>query len=203
MISIKPIDGFVWLPLTLGSLLILQPRLHYEVQARLLAVTRRPRWAVSGFAILFFPGILLHEASHYLMAKLLGVPTGRFSLTPRDLKDGRLQLGFVEVAQAGLLRDALIGAAPLLAGAAFVAYAGLAQLEFDLVWESLAAGDAAGLLDALAGLPLSWRYGVWFYLTMAVSSTMMPSASDRGATFWIIWWHSYFGLISVTTAGSG
>lgn len=181
MITLNPIDGFVWLPLTLGPLLFLQPRLHHEVQALFLLLTRSPRAAVTLFAALFFPGVLLHEASHYLMARLLDVPTGRFSLVPRELKNGQLQLGFVEVAKADVVRESLIGAAPLVAGSLFITYAGLAQLEFDLLWRFLADGDAAGLPGVLAALPANWSAWMWLYLTIAVSSTMMPSASDRRA----------------------
>lgn len=39
----------------------------------------------AGMALLWFvllPGVVLHEISHWLMARLLGVPTGRLCLTP-------------------------------------------------------------------------------------------------------------------------
>ncbi len=48
------------------------------------------------------------------MAKLLGVRTGKFSLIPQPLPDGHLQLGYVEAAHSDILRDSLVGAAPLI-----------------------------------------------------------------------------------------
>ena len=63
----------------------------------------------------------MHELSHFLSAKILGVQTGRFSLIPQAQANGKLRLGYVETATGGFVRDALIGAAPLVAGSAFVA----------------------------------------------------------------------------------
>ena len=56
------------------------------------------------------------------MAKLLGVQTGKFSLIPQAQPNGKLRLGYVETASGGFIRDALIGAAPLVTGSLFVAY---------------------------------------------------------------------------------
>jgi hypothetical protein len=175
--------------LLLVPLLVLQRSLHREAQAIFLIVTRRRDVSLVLFSLLFFPGVLLHEASHYLTAVVLGVHTGGFSLIPRPLPDGRLQLGYVETAKSDWLRDALIGAAPLLAGGAFVAYAGLAQLGLLAVWQGWLAGGppgdlAARLQGALAALPQVYArpdFWLWFYLIFAVSSTMFPSASDRRA----------------------
>ncbi len=146
-----------------------------------MLLTRRADIAIVLFSLLLFPGILLHEGSHYLMAHLLGVRTGGFSLIPRPMADGRLQLGYVETVRADPLREALIGVAPLLSGGAFVAYAGLMPLGLLALWERVGAlGWQVWLaaLPDLAGRPDFW---LWFYLVLAVSSTMMPSAADRDA----------------------
>jgi hypothetical protein len=169
-----------WLLLLLGPLLVLQRRLHLETQAVFLLLTRRGDLALVLFSVLFFPGVLLHEASHFLMARLVGVRTGRFSVLPRPLPGGRLQLGYVETASADIFRDALIGLAPLLAGGLFVAYAGLYRLELPAAWESLVNGST-DLLPALSNLQAKPDFWLWFYLTLAVSSTMLPSPSDRHA----------------------
>ncbi|TAK11256.1 MAG: hypothetical protein EPO32_12755 [Anaerolineae bacterium] len=172
-------DGFLWLVATLFPLLFIQPWLHREIQVLFLLLTRRADIATILFALLFFPGVLLHEASHFLMAKALFVPTGRFSLLPRQMKNGMLQLGYVETAKVDWLREFLIGLAPLLAGGAVVAYAGVARLGLSALWGPLAAGDGPALLAALAALPAQPDFVLWFYLTATVSATMMPSASDR------------------------
>ena len=175
------LDGFFWLLLLLGPFLIVQRGLHREVQAIFLLITRRADIALALFSLSFFPGILLHEGSHYLTARLCGVRTGRFSLIPRPLDDGRLQLGFVETAPADWLREALIGIAPLLTGGLFVAYAGLVRLGLLTLWQALVSGGAAALIEALPGVFDQPDYWLWFYLTFTISSTMLPSASDRRA----------------------
>lgn len=86
--------------------------LHRELQAVFLTLTRRPDAALGLFALFLFPGVLLHEVSHWAAARLLGVPTGRISLIPRALPGGRLRLGYVQTAQTNLVKDALIGLRP-------------------------------------------------------------------------------------------
>jgi hypothetical protein len=176
-----PLEGLLWLLLMLAPLLLLQRRLHFEIQAVFLLLVRRADLALVLFSLLFFPGVLLHESSHYLMARLLGVRTGRFSLLPTPLPGGRLRLGYVETARTDLVRDFLVGAAPLLAGGLFIAYAGLNRLDLGPLWEALLGldlGAAWAVLDRLHERPDFW---LWFYLTFAVSSTMTPSPSDRRA----------------------
>lgn len=195
-------DGLLWLLLLLGPLLFLQRSLHREIQSVFLLITRRNDVALVLFSLLFLPGVLLHETSHYLVARLLGVSTGRFSLLPKATKDGRLQLGFVETTTTDVLRDALIGAAPLLGGGLFVTYAGLVRLNLGALWEGLVSGNAQMFWKALRLLPQQPDFWVWFYLTFAVSSTMLPSASDRRA------WQSLalmlLGLLAlVLVAGAG
>jgi hypothetical protein len=183
------LDGLWWLLLFLGPLLILQRRLHFETQAIFLLVTKRGDLALVLFSILFFPGVLLHEASHYIMARLLKVRTGRFSIVPRPLQGGKLQLGYVETASADVFRDALIGIAPLLAGGLFVAYAGLYHLGLPDAWENLATGST-GFFSTVNNLQLKPDFWLWFYLTFTVSSTMLPSPSDR---------HAWLPLIIIIT----
>jgi len=174
-------DGLAWCISLLVVLAILERRLHFETQAILLLMTRRAEIALALFSLLFFPGVLLHETSHYLAARLLGVKTGRFSLLPQPLPDGRLRLGFVETTGTDLLRDALIGVAPLVAGGAFVIYAGLLRLGLPALWDGFVAGEARALSEALSLTYARPDFWLWFYLTLAVSSTMLPSASDRRA----------------------
>lgn len=172
-------SGLLWLLAILAPLLFFQRRLHRELQAVLLLLTRRPDVALVLFSLLLFPGILLHELSHYLTAWLVGVRTGRLSLIPKRTRDGRLQLGYVETSPTDLVRDALIGVAPLVSGCAFVAYAGYSRLSFAQAWEALVVGGIVALIPALQAAFKAPDFWVWFYLTLAVSSTMFPSRSDR------------------------
>lgn len=174
-------DGFIWSILTLVPLVFFQRLLHREVQAVFLISTRNPTLTVGLFAMLFFPGVFLHELSHFLMARILGVRTGGFSLIPQVTGDGRIILGYVETVSADWVRDSLIGAAPLIAGGFFVAYSSIYQLHLLSLWQFIQNGQTELLLMGIQAIPSVKDFPLWFYLTFVVSSTMLPSAADRHA----------------------
>lgn len=160
-------------------LVFLQRFLHREIQAVILLLTRNIQLTIGLFSVLFFPGVFLHELSHFLMARVLGVRTRGFSLIPQSLDDGRLQLGYVETEKTDVLRDSLIGLAPLIAGTLFVAYAGIYQMQLHTLWNVLRDGQVELFWMGLGLLPNVPDFYLWFYLTFTVSSTMLPSESDR------------------------
>lgn len=172
------LNSVLWFVVTLGLLAWLQPRLHQELQQVFVLITRNPKISILLFSLILFPGVFLHELSHYLAAKLLRVRTGRFSVFPSDMNDGRLRMGYVEVASTDLLRDSLIGAAPLLTGSGLVAYVGISRLGLNEVMAAAQSdiGDGISMLFGIFEHPDVW---LWLYLALAVSSTMFPSASDR------------------------
>ncbi len=176
-----PFTGLLWFILTLLPLVILQRLLHREIQAVLLITTRNSQLTVGLFSILFLPGVFLHELSHFVVAKILRVRTGKTSLIPKSLPNGRLQMGYVETAQTDIIRDSLIGLAPLVAGSLFIAYAGLNRLGLGALLNVLANGQIDLFWKGLALLPQANDFFLWFYLAFTVSSTMMPSESDRHA----------------------
>ena len=175
------LQGFFWFVLMLVPLVLLQRLLHREIQAVFLILTRNAQLTMGIFSFVFLPGVFLHELSHFLMAKILRVPTGRFSIFPQPLPDGRLQLGYVETAKADIVRDSLIGAAPLIVGTIFVAYVSVYQLDMRILWDTLRNGQFNLFWMGINALPRTKDFVLWFYLTFAVSSTMMPSESDRHA----------------------
>jgi hypothetical protein len=177
--ALETLNGLAWLLGTLVPLLFAQRWLHREIQALLLILTRRPALVIGIFSFLFFPGILLHETSHLLMARLLGVRTGRFSLLPKLLGDGRLRMGFVETESTDFFRDALIGAAPLITGGAVVAYMGIFRLGLGPLADAIRLGTWVNLVEILRELPGQPDFWLWFYLAFTISSTMFPSSSDR------------------------
>ena len=194
--------GLLWFALTLLPLVILQRLLHREIQAVLLILTRNPQLTIGLFSILFFPGVLLHELSHFVMAKILHVRTGQISLIPKSLPDGRLQMGYVETTQTDIIRDSLIGLAPMVAGSAFLAYAGMNRLGLSTLLAVLANGQTELFWKGLIILPQVNDFFLWFYLAFTVSSTMMPSESDRHAWLPLGLWTA--GLLALGLfAGAG
>ena len=183
-------DGLFWV---LGGLLllqILQRSLHREIQAILLLLTRNANVTIGIFSLLFFPGVLLHELSHLMMAKILGVRTGKFSLIPEMMPNGKLQLGYVEAATTDIFRDSLVGLAPLISGMVFIAFAANVPLHLTFMWDTLRNQQWSLFIPGLQALPGVPDFWLWFFGAFAISTTMMPSASDRHA--WLP-----LGLLSV------
>ena len=175
------LTGLIWFLFMLAPLILLQRLLHRELQAVFLILTRDPRLTMGFFSIIFLPGVFLHELSHFLAAKILFVRTGKFSIFPQSLPDGRLQLGYVETSRSDVVRDSVIGAAPLIAGTLFVAYVAIYHLQLRVLWELFRNGQLDLFWMGVRALPNAKDFYLWFYLAFAVSSTMMPSESDRHA----------------------
>ena len=190
------LSGLFWFILMLVPLILLQRLLHREIQAVFLILSRDARITMSIFSFIFLPGVFLHELSHFVMAKILRVRTGRFSLLPQSLPDGRLQLGYVETTRSDIVRDSLIGAAPLIVGTLFVAYVAIYRFEMRVLWDVLRNGQLNLFWMGMRALPSVPEFYLWFYLVFAVSSTMMPSESDRHA--WLEFLISVGVLFSIT-----
>lgn len=185
------IDGLLWLSICLAVLLYLQRTLHREMQVVLLLTTRHTGITLLIFSLVFLPGVFLHELSHFVFARLLFLRTGRFSIMPDPLPDGRLQMGYVEVEHGDVVRGSLVGAAPIILGTLFVAWVATQQWPLPFLWDLLRNGHWSLFsrgLTVLTSLPDFW---LWFYLTFVVSSTMLPSDSDRYA------WLPMLGLVGI------
>jgi len=161
----------------LALLLLADHWLHQHLQGIMFLLTGDAELALWLYALVLFPGVLIHESSHALVAKILGVRIGRMGIFPRRV-GRRIQLGFVPVEETDFLRASLIGAAPLLAGSAVILVLGHYVFGTPEVLAALSAGE---WLSALRGLgaalqaPDAW---IWAYLVFAVGNTMLPSRSD-------------------------
>ena len=129
--------------------------------------------------LVLLPGIALHELSHWIAARLVGVRTRGISLQPEAKRGGSIRFGSVKVARSDPFRESWIGVAPLLTGVAAILV--LARWRFGVevlpllqpmtIWETLVGSLRAA--DAL----------IWLYLIFAISNAMWPSESDRQP-----WW---------------
>jgi hypothetical protein len=175
--------SFLWFTFSLLALVFAQRWMHNHLQRVLLLLFRKIEIAFFFYALLLLPGVVLHEASHLLAAKLLGVRTLSFSLIPKLRSDGTIRFGFVETMRVDPMRSAVIGAAPMASGILVLAL---------LVYRTLGLGPmlmdlnifAPGTLQIFWGRLVETPYlGLWLYLAIVVSNTMLPSSADRAA--WI------------------
>ncbi|MBI2845185.1 MAG: hypothetical protein HYX86_01420 [Chloroflexi bacterium] len=161
-------------------LLIAKQQLSRHIYGLGLLIFENHRAAAWLYFILLFPGILLHELSHFAAALMLGVPTSKVRLGPQTKKTG-LELGAVATARTDFLREGLIGLAPLVLGSLVI----LASLYLAL---GLRLAQNLDLLTALQEtfsqvLEKATGPGFWlgWYLIFSVSNTMLPSETDRRA----------------------
>lgn len=149
--------------LAIITLSVLRSRLLFEFVALSLLVFRTNLIGKWFYTLIFLPGTILHELSHWLVAELLGVRTGEISILP-DFEDSpedkRERLGSVQTEKTGPIRSFLIGAAPFFTG-------------LFILW---VLGDLL-----LSGSWLLWQYGLILYGIIVVGSSMLLSREDRRA----------------------
>lgn len=163
-------------------------------------LTGSPRAAMWFFWVIFLPGTLLHELSHWLTAQLLRVDTVDFSLWPQTKKGGVLQMGAVQVDVSDPFRHSLIGLAPLLFGSGAVLLIGYGWLNLGQIGQALVGGNLPLIWQAVQELLALPDIGLWLYLVFAISNAMLPSASDREAWRTVL---IYLGLTLVVAVGLG
>jgi hypothetical protein len=184
---------WAWLLLILLPLVLLERWIHRHLQGLWLLLLRDADMALVMYSLMMLPGVLLHEGSHWVAATLLGVRAGRFSVVPQRMPNGTLRLGYVETAHADPVREALIGAAPLIAGVAAIVFVGYSRLGVGSAGAALGRGDLLGTLAALQAMGDRPDFWLWVYLLFTVANSMLPSASDRRA-----WGPVLFGIAGLT-----
>jgi hypothetical protein len=142
--------------------------------------------AILLYFLLLLPGVLVHELSHWLTAKLLRVPTGTITLGPSWKGKGTTRLGSVSVAKADPLREGLIGMAPLITGSVLIliiAYAVFGMTGPPELTADLHPGAVLAQWQSYMAVPDLW---LWVYLIFSISNAMLPSESDRQAWLYLV-----------------
>ena len=170
--------------ITFVLLWFMQRWVHTHLHGLSLLLMGNQERATILYALVLLPGVFLHESSHWLTAKLLGVRTAGFSLIPRRQANGSVQLGYVQyykTADVGPIRESLIGGAPLIVGTAVILLIGFKLFNLPELLIAMQTGDVDMLSIALRQLFEANDLFIWLYLIFAIANAMMPSASDRRA----------------------
>ncbi len=189
-----------WLIITFLLLHPLNRWIYTHVQGVAFLLTRSQAVALWIFWALFLPGTLLHEFSHWLTAKLLGVTTRSFSVWPKPKKGGQLQMGAVQIDATDPFRHSLIGVAPLIFGSVAVLLIGYGWLRLDQLGDAVLSANPDRWWRAVANMLAIPDVWLGVYLIFAISNAMLPSASDRES------WRTaliFLGLAFVLALGLG
>lgn len=168
----------VWTTIASALLVWLVRLVQIGLQELFLLLTGDASIAIYLFQILMLPGVALHELSHYLTAKLLGVRVRSVSLKPKVSK-GKVQMGAVSMNRPDFVRGVLIGIAPLLSGTAAILLIGYHVFDVNAVIEAARTGGLAGLATAVRSVFEVNDAWIWLYLLFAFGNAMLPSESDR------------------------
>lgn len=136
-------------------------RLVFELSATSILIFGSDKPGLIIYSIFSFPGTVLHELSHWLVAELLQVETGEISLLPAlDTDSQKKRLGSVMTARVDPIRGFLIGVAPFVVGTL-----------------------ALFILESV--LTTTWDAGVWWqiilvlYGMIVIGNSMLISREDR------------------------
>ncbi len=135
-------------------------QISQSLQIISLLIFKNAQAGVVFYSLFFLPGVIIHELSHLLFASVLGVPTGKISIFPSEIKPGNTKLGYVESAKSDPIREGLIGFAPLITGVLIIFFAGALQTFLDQAKQILV-----------------------LYLLFSVANTMFVSKEDTKS-----WW---------------
>lgn len=156
----------------------------------LTMLTGSPQVAALVLFLLYLPGILLHEGTHWLAAWLLRLKPHAFTVWP-TLRGNTLELGSVQMAETDIWRDTAVGLAPLAVGSTAMAVIGT-QILYATELAELALGLRFRLIVGWFREMLAIQDStLWLYLLFAFGNGMMPSVSDRRSLRLVVF---YFGL---------
>ena len=175
--------SLLWPPILVFALLVtllywLQRWISRHMQGIGVLVSGSANAGMALYWFFVFPGVVLHELSHWLAARLLGVGTGQVRVSP--IRQGQhITLGSVEVQRTDPLRDSLVGLAPFLSGTLVLLAIGYGVFDVQALrtaWELNTWQPVKQVLLGALQVNDAW---LWLYLVAAVSNAMMPSPSDR------------------------
>lgn len=124
------------------------------------------------YIVFFFPGVVIHELSHFLIASILQVPTGKIELLPYKIGK-EIKLGSVKVARTDILRTSIVGTAPLLVGTAVIYL--LLSINYPFLFRDL---QISGIVTKFTSQFTRMDAAI-VYLMFTISNTMLLSKNDK------------------------
>ena len=145
---------------------VLRNQLLFELQSVSLLLFNSASPGLALYAILFLPGTIIHELSHWIVAEILQIPTGEISILPEYNYSDRTErrLGSVMTARTDPIRGFLIGSAPLIVGLIVLTILGsiVSSLPIEEIY-----------------LTERWKIYVLMYSFIVMGNSIATSKSDR------------------------
>ena len=147
---------------------------------------RRRNIIFATIAVIFLPGTILHELSHYIAATILFLQVGEVHIMP-TWKENHLQLGRVTYKKTDVVRSIIVGVAPFFGALFFFWFVGafhlfphthmIITLIFGYLLFSVSANmfsSRQDLVDLIYIIPLCLIAGTVFYITNIKISVAFP-----------------------------
>jgi hypothetical protein len=177
---------FSWViaALAIYPLILVERWIHRHIQGLGLLLTNNEQAAVLMYYIALFPGVLIHETSQWLLAKVLRVKVLKFQLWPEERKTGLIRLGLVDIdRRTDMFRATLIGIIPLVTGLVFIIWIASTHFDTAVLLESVVTGDLTIIWAGFKIFTSAPDFWLWFFLTFTIANAMLPEAHDE-----INWW---------------
>lgn len=164
--------AYLYLSLFLFELILLSwlcKKLQIALGRSFYLMTKSHNTSVILLTILFFPGTLIHEMAHALMAGVMLLNVGEIKLTP-EIGEDSVKLGSVQIEQSDPFRRALVGVAPVIFGVGILISSLLYLFSH---------------LEKSAGIP----YSIWLiiiYIIFVITNTMFSSRKDLEGTLEVL-----------------
>jgi len=151
--------------LSLLCLLLTKKKMTQDLSRLIHHLGGNQHSAIIVWSIIFLPGTLIHEISHFLVAALTGARTGKIEIFPEYLEDKsdekstHVVLGSIQTQKLNPIQGFLVGIAPFISGMAL------------LIW-------LASLLQTSFAARDVWLLLLEGYLFFTVANSFLPSWPD-------------------------
>jgi hypothetical protein len=169
---------FASLVLAVAVVAWLSRQLSLRIQHIVHYTTRSKGLSTGVLFLALWPGIFVHEIAHWLVARLVGLRTGKFRVWPK-IQGKQIGMGSVNVERGNALQDSLVGLAPLLLGSVLIAMFGQFIFSAEAISGALLRGAWRDGLTVFWGVLTRNDGLLWAYLLFSIANSMTPSYSDR------------------------
>lgn len=173
----------------LSILLFFSTYLKRQLFILFYVATRRQQFAVTLISLVLYPGVVVHELSHFITAVLLFVPIKSMTLVPKVM-EGKIQGGSVMIQKVDVFRRTLVGIAPLFGGLVvlwlivqFFVPAALINVVLELFSINF---QVTNFQEVIVLVHPIFHTILIFYLLFSISSTMYSSQKDLEALLYTL-----------------